>query len=132
MEPASTFNALRTIVNDEYPITRAAAMMTAQLGDICANCTPAGDRQAPPKPRAAPSFGKHVFARMCVTAPDKDVGIMVNSDVAVAERALMPNASRKSGSMIIPPPTPSRPESIPMNKPRTAPMANTANMLWPQ
>ena len=49
-----------------------------------------------------------------------DVGMMVNSDVAVDASALIPKTSRNTGTMIEPPPTPSRPDNTPMNTPSKA------------
>ena len=39
----------------------AAAPMTAQSGERVASHTPKGDMQAPPRPAATPSFGRHVL-----------------------------------------------------------------------
>ncbi len=61
----------------------AAAPMTAQSGERVASHTPKGDRQAPPRPAATPSFGRHVLLRIWEMAPETDVGIIVNSEVAV-------------------------------------------------
>ena len=62
----------------------AAAPMTAQSGERAWRATPLnGDRQAPPRPAATPSFGRHVLLRIWEIAPETDVGIIVNSEVAV-------------------------------------------------
>ena len=61
----------------------AAAPMTAQSGERAASHTPKGDMQAPPRPAATPSFGRQVLFRIWETAPEIDVGMMVNSEVAV-------------------------------------------------
>ena len=56
--------------------------MTAQSGERVASHTPKGDRQAPTS-AATPSFGRHVLLRIWEMAPETEVGIIVNSEVAV-------------------------------------------------
>ncbi len=99
---------------------RAAASMTSQSGESWASQTPTGDMRAPPSPAAMPSAGMQVFPFTWETAPEIDVGMMANSDVAVLTVALMPNARRNIGTMTVPPPMPSRPEAMPMTTPTRA------------
>ena len=75
-------------------------------------------------PRATPSFGTQVFARICDATPEMDVGMMANRLVAVLASGLMPNARRKMGTMMVPPPTPSRPDITPTKMPANAGAAN--------
>ena len=55
--------------------------------------------------------------RRWVADPARDVGTMANSEVAVACSAAMPNPRRNTGSITMPPPIPSMPESTPTPKP---------------
>ena len=98
----------------------AAASITSQSGESCASHTPTGDRHAPPRPAAMPSAGMQVLPFTCEIAPEMDVGMMANSEVAVLMVALIPNARRKIGTMTVPPPIPRRPEAIPISTPTRA------------
>ena len=67
-----------------------------------------------------PSAGMQVLPFTCEIAPEMDVGMMANSEVAVLMVALIPNARRKIGTMTVPPPIPSSPEAIPISTPTRA------------
>ena len=84
------FTALRSIFTADHRMTTAAARMMAHDGERLARYTPTGERHAPPNPAATPKPTTHVRCRMCVTQPAAAVGMMVNSDVAVARMACMP------------------------------------------
>ena len=61
--------------------------------------------------------------------PEIEVGMMVNSEVAVETTALMPYASLNKGTIIMPPPTPSIPEMMPMTTPIRAVTMNVAAIV---
>ena len=108
-------------------MTIAATQMTSQPGETLASHTPIGDMTAPPTPSAKPSLGTQVFARACATTPEMDVGMMANRLVAVLASGLMPNARRKMGTMMVPPPTPRSPDITPTNTPAKAGAMKAAN-----
>ena len=119
--------ALPSIFTADQPMMSAAATIIIQAGEICASHTPKGEVSAPPRPAATPSDTMHVLWRIWDAAPDMDVGIMVNSDVAVETTGLMPNAKRKMGTMTVPPPMPSNPDKIPIATPAIAGSTNIAS-----
>lgn len=67
----------------------AAAPMTAQSGERAASHTPKGDMQAPPQAAGHAEACRQVLFRIWETAPEIDVGMMVNSEVAVHMRESM-------------------------------------------
>ena len=67
-----------------------------------------------------PSAGMQVLPFAWEIAPEMEVGMMANSEVAVLTVALIPNARRKIGTMTVPPPIPSSPEAIPISTPTRA------------
>ncbi len=87
---------------------------------MLASHTPTGDMIAPPIPRATPNLGMHVLPRTWVATPEMDVGMMANRLVAVLAMGLIPKARRKMGTMMVPPPTPSKPDMTPTKIPASA------------
>ena len=105
----------------------AAASITNHAGDRLANHTPTGEVSAPPKPIARPSAGTHVLPLIWETAPEMEVGMMVNSEVAVDMSGLSPNARRNTGTMMVPPPMPRSPDRMPMKTPTSTGSPNAAS-----
>ena len=116
--------ALLSIFTADHPMMSAATTLMSHAGDSVASHTPKGDVTAPPMPAARPSDGMHVLCRICDTAPEMDVGIMANREVAVDMMALISNSRRKTGTMTVPPPMPSSPDRMPMPMPTIAGMTN--------
>ena len=98
----------------------AAASITIHAGDILARCTPKGLVHAPAKPHTMPSWGMHVLFLIWVTKPTSEVGMMVNSEVAVEARAESPKPKRNRGTIKVPPPIPSKPDKMPTTTPTAA------------
>ena len=119
--------ALRSMLTAEYPMINAAASITSQAGDRLASHTPTGEVSAPPTPIAKPSTGTHVLPLIWETAPEMEVGMMVNSDVAVDMSGLSPNARRNTGTMMVPPPMPKSPDRMPMKMPTRTGSPNAAS-----
>ena len=96
---------------------KAMTSMTSHAGEAFAKSTPSGETNAPAMPATTPSLGTQVRLRMCVTKPVMDVGMMVNSEVAVEQMAGRPKPRRSKGTITVPPPIPNMPENTPMIRP---------------
>ena len=68
----------------------AATTMMSQAGEIDPRYTPADEVAAPATPSRMPNLGRQLRARMWVTAPASDMGMMAKSEVAVAMNASSP------------------------------------------
>ena len=101
-------------------MTRPAANMMAHAGEIEARYTPTGEARAPAMPAPTPTGMMQVLLRMWVMHPEIEMNTIENSEVAVAPIAGKPKPKRKAGTMMVPPPTPSMPESTPIPTPTIA------------
>ena len=108
------------MVRQLYEMMRAAASMTIQLGLMVLSSAPRELVTAPPRPRQRLSWGMVVLLRRWVMVPPTLVKMMVNRLVAVAHTASKAKPKRRTGTITVPPPTPSRPLSIPITKPASA------------